>query len=806
MSTPSPTEGMPTSSVGRHYFKRAYQACINCRRRKVKCIMECNGQGLLQASCTRCRRELRHCTFSAERNSHTNSHDASDVHRTVNVVEEVSAHPDEATRQRPSHQPWPTSPENSVHAQSCEETTASDGSRKRQRRITSRAVFNAADIQSPANEQNLRSETHIRPINTSLRAPVPTERVMGGNASSTQHVTTSEPWLSLRHPLSPSSPDTERHWSSWHFVKTGLITAQEAVTYIDLFFRNMNTLSPILHPFYSDHAKHGDLISREPVLCCAIIALSARYHILDVDGAVTRGFYIHDRLWEHCQTLFQRLVWKQRRAIKDQMAHLGTIETFLLAAEWHPRCVHLPIETDYWQPEMALSDDEQTTSLSKVPNKWLREVEEAAHRSDRMSWMLLGNALSLSHELDIFSDEDDAPADALDVAPELSFPNFLRLRRHRIGKLLFVYISQLASRIGCSLPRTPFHDSILSSLKTPESKLDNEWHEYMTSWIELSRLIRTSSDFLFPSKKVTQELVRSGRYAAFLGHFRPLLSQWWDKFKRHTDNATCWQLILVDYHFVRVYINSVALQAVAGRLSKDDGRIRNFHVMDNQDSDFVREVIDASSRVLEMAIDLSRDGNLKYLPVRIFIRVASASMYLINALALGVRGNELDRLLGLLDRTVEALCLNAVDDVHLGFRYAVLLRENTKGLRERFIRVSPPPMQAPFSFDDANAFLGDTPGILAPPHDIEAAQPNIQTDIANHEANTGPNFLMSTPESGQEMLSESSIPDQFPVAGDYSRDEWFALPFTSEADLGKPFMSLFFGIEPGDERYFWDIA
>lgn len=155
-------------------------------------------------------------------------------------------------------------------------------------------------------------------------------------------------------------------------------------------------------------------------------------------------------------------------------------------------------------------------------------------RAHSLFRMLLGNALSLSHELDIFSDDDDVPVDVLDSASELSFANFLRLRRHRVGKLLFVYISQLASRIGCSLPRTPFHDSILSSLKTPESKLDNEWHEYMTSWIELSRLIRTSSDFLFPSKKVTQELVRTGRYAAFLGHFRPLLSQWWDKFKRHT--------------------------------------------------------------------------------------------------------------------------------------------------------------------------------------------------------------------------------------------------------------------------------
>lgn len=254
---------------------------------------------------------------------------------------------------------------------------ASDGSRKRQRRVTSRTVFNAADSQSPAQEREdqypaheyrARLETNIRPNNNILRASDPTARAIDGNASSTQYVTTSEPWLSLRHPLSSSPPDTIRHWSSWHFVKTGLITAQEAVTYIDLFFRNMITLSPILHSFYSDHTKHGDLISREPVLCCAIIALSARYHLLDVEGAVTRGFYIHDRLWEHCQTLFQRLVWSQRRTIKDQMAHLGTIETFLLAAEWHPRCIHLPIETDYWQPEMALSDDEQTTSLSKGAN------------------------------------------------------------------------------------------------------------------------------------------------------------------------------------------------------------------------------------------------------------------------------------------------------------------------------------------------------------------------------------------------------------------------------------------------------
>lgn len=81
---------------------------------------------------------------------------------------------------------------------------------------------------------------------------------------------------------------------------------------------------------------------------------------------------------------------------------------------------------------------------------------------------------------------------------------------------------------------------------------------------------------------------------------------------------------------MRVYINSLALQAVAGRMWKDDGRVSRSQVKDSQDCDFVREVIDASSTVLEMVIELSRDGKLKYLPVRIFIRVASASMYLIN--------------------------------------------------------------------------------------------------------------------------------------------------------------------------------
>lgn len=117
-----------------------------------------------------------------------------------------------------------------------------------------------------------------------------------------------EPWTSVRHSLSTPSQMTLDAWNSWPFVKSGWITAQEAVTYVDLFFQNMSILSPIIHDYYYDHTKHRDLITKDPVLCCTIIALSARYHILAGDGGISRGYYIHDRLWKHCQFLFQRIV------------------------------------------------------------------------------------------------------------------------------------------------------------------------------------------------------------------------------------------------------------------------------------------------------------------------------------------------------------------------------------------------------------------------------------------------------------------------------------------------------------------
>lgn len=75
MSPPEtdPTAGEPeNASASRKRthpddFKRAYKACINCRQRKAKCILDANPEGELKPPCQRCKREMRECVFRSER-------------------------------------------------------------------------------------------------------------------------------------------------------------------------------------------------------------------------------------------------------------------------------------------------------------------------------------------------------------------------------------------------------------------------------------------------------------------------------------------------------------------------------------------------------------------------------------------------------------------------------------------------------------------------------------------------------------------------------------------------------------------
>ena len=88
--------------------------------------------------------------------------------------------------------------------------------------------------------------------------------------------------------------------------------------------------------------------------------------------------------------------------------------------------------------------------------------------------------------------------------------------------------------------------------------------------------------------------------------------------------------------------------------------------MTKNEYDFIEEVIDGSDAILSLVISLSESQHplqqanqqkllLQYLPIRIFLRIISSSVFLLKALSLGVRMAKLHESLRLLDQAILVL-------------------------------------------------------------------------------------------------------------------------------------------------------
>src|SRR6478735_6080204 len=111
---------------------------------------------------------------------------------------------------------------------------------------------------------------------------------------------------------------------------------------IGRFQKNLAPLSPVSKGFDLSHERHYRLITQEPLLCCAILMISSRYHVLSGHGGLARSTIVHHRLWEHCQHLVMRIIFGQEKRSKAKTRTRGSIEALLLIIEWHPQAIHLP--------------------------------------------------------------------------------------------------------------------------------------------------------------------------------------------------------------------------------------------------------------------------------------------------------------------------------------------------------------------------------------------------------------------------------------------------------------------------------
>jgi hypothetical protein len=163
---------------------------------------------------------------------------------------------------------------------------------------------------------------------------------------------------------------------------------------------------------------------------------------------------------------------------------------------------------------------------------------------------------------------------------------------------------------------------------------------------------------------------------------------------------------------------------------------------------------------------------------------------------------------------VQALRLNAVDDVHLGIRFASLLGNHMNGLRERFVRVYNPVATSTFGLQETLYAGHQTPTSIdaelrseflqqretipsrSSRSDMNISIPSLLEQARNSSEGTKNNPYM---QSGLSAVGEDEV---------LSGNDWFTLPFDVSTNdvLENTFMQSFFEIDPVDTRFFWDIS
>lgn len=243
-------------------------------------------------------------------------------------------------------------------------------------------------------------------------------------------------------------------------------------------------------------------------------------------------------------------------------------------------------------------------------------------------------------------------------------------------------------------------------------------------------------------------------------------------------------IIFIEYHFVRVYTHSVGMQAVVERALADtdpnnivdEVRPMNF---DSIDYEYIQEVIDGSCQILQKVTQLAENGALRFSPVRIFLRVTSSSIFLMKALSLGTRQAKLRESLDVLEKCIQSLRSNALDDIHLSTRYATLLDMHVSRLRRNLLASSKNVRNS--------RGQGTTPS-MPPPH------PAVDT------GQTTPAYPA--------MQQDPSMSDIgfIPSLNDMAADDWLSLPFDpSMAPFGISSGGQFPAYEGGNLNFIWNL-
>ncbi|CAI6098752.1 unnamed protein product [Clonostachys chloroleuca] len=670
------------ASSNQRSFKRGYVACVSCRARKSRCIVK------EKPPCSKCAREHRECRFDhrprapkhREPPKWTQSEQPSDTASKQAEPAAPYASPQNPDIALDSYKALPQDVRPLGHSPNNANQTLYD--RVRSTIVTS--TNDALDILSDAagQQHSVAGSTPSQPQPPSaLQNAGPT--VIPGEYSGLGFTITA---------LSEADDATLDMWDKCRFVRQGWFTAQEAVTYIDLFFEKLAPMAPIVLDQFRHHAAHARLVYEEAMLCCTLLMIASRFFTFPGAGGTSRSHYVHQRLWNHCEVLIRRILLGQEKTSTSRTRTIGTVESLLLISDWHPRALHLPPETDGWDgllisPEYDRVNRKHTNNEAPLI-RWREDVFQPAKRANRMSWMLLGMANNLAYELGILSNQQLDHSRPLD--PDT-------LRRIRAQKLLYVYVTQTATRLGypSAFPESISVTASHLPMQNTSEPCHRSWAAYMDLTLELTQLSRTASSMFFQSASHLQSQVLGGHYADLLEHFASSLAKWQQKFDSVSKDIKkpLRDTLLIEFHHLKACTSAISIQAVVARASSagfttgntDADEILSAFITP-KDAKFLQEVIADTKRVLYIATISDFKAQFPYAPAHVKISVISSSVFLLKALSVGPTHTDVNDALYVLDQCTSTLSSSPPDDMDFALRYGALIENHTAQFRAHLTR------------------------------------------------------------------------------------------------------------------------
>lgn len=549
-----------------------------------------------------------------------------------------------------------------------------------------------------------------------------------------------------RTPIDPTSYNSAlKAWSRHRFVRAGWFTAKEAIDYIEYFYKYLAPLTPVSLPDFRPYDTHEKLLTEEPMLSVTLLLIASRHMKLDGPGALSRPYSIHDKLWKYLSGMINRVVWGQEQfgggfcgagaepgsdvnpLTRKGLRTLGTVESMVLLTEWHPRAMHFPPDEADEElmipdqpvatPEYADNNDLPKGIGGQRMDAWL----EPCWRSDRMCWMLLGMAMSLAFEIGVFDSSDwQRHARSMDGQP-LSAEGLQVYdnRRGSVRDVLLVYVTQTSGRLGLTsmLPGNYSKPEDSDLFKRSIGQHSSIQETVLHFWLRMAAIMREGNQKVFANKAFTRDLIKNGDYKAALERLQVPLLQWKAEFQACASIPKYMRSILkIEYDYCHVYLNALALQAVAERCANEHpmaqildppiemarsaittNGVRTDVAIAPQtlakwlggDRKYMHAVGDAARDLLKVVVDDLYPGEyLRHAPVRTYFRIISVAIMLLKSFSLGASESDVADSLTLMDRTVEALKTCIVDDVHVASRFAELLNTLTQSLKPRLVRIS----------------------------------------------------------------------------------------------------------------------